>query len=108
MLVRRAVVPLGQRRPLAGLALAGRRLAACDPAVERSGLDLRLDEADGRADPLAHGPRDLSLRRDREVAADVLEERAIGPGEVLRIGGQALHGPLALLEHVAPGLDLHF
>src|SRR4051812_47591133 len=53
MLVRRAVVALGERRPLAGLALAGRRAAAGDAAVERAGLDLLLDEADCGADALA-------------------------------------------------------
>src|SRR4051794_17284456 len=50
MLVRRAVVAFRQRRALAGLALARRRAAAGDAAVERAGLDLLLDEGDGGAD----------------------------------------------------------
>ena len=57
VLVRRAVVALGQRRPLAGLALARRRAAAGDAAVERAGLELLLDEADRRADAFAAPPR---------------------------------------------------
>src|ERR687892_2044893 len=74
VLVRGAVLALGQRRALARLALARRRAAACDAAVERAGLDLRLDELDGGADPFRHRPGDLRLVGDGEVAADVLEE----------------------------------
>ena len=48
VLVRRAVVALRQRRALARLALARRRLAAGDAAVERAGLDLLVDELDRR------------------------------------------------------------
>src|SRR5690242_20868107 len=95
MLVRRAVLALGQRRALAGLALAGRRAAAGDAAVERAGLDLLLDEAHRGADALAHGPGDLRLRGDREVAANVLEKRPIRLGEVLRVSGEPLHRLLA-------------
>src|SRR4051794_13185461 len=44
VLVRRAVVAVGQRRALARLALPRRRPAARHAAVERAGLDLALDE----------------------------------------------------------------
>src|SRR6266550_2724968 len=57
VLVRRAVVALRQRRALARLALARRRAAACNAAVERAGFDLVLDELRGRAHALLHGPR---------------------------------------------------
>src|SRR5581483_9439488 len=106
VLVRRAVVAVRQRRALARLALARRRAAAGDAAVERAGLDLLLDEGDGRADALAHRPGDLRLRGDREVAADVLEEGPVGLGEVLRILGETLHRLLAGLEHLALVLEL--
>ena len=75
------------------------------PPSSSAGLELRLDERDRRADALAHGPGDLRLRGDREVAADVLEERAVGPREVVRIGGQPRHRLLALAEHRAPVLE---
>src|SRR6188472_1180704 len=52
MLVRRAVVAFRQRRALARLALAGRGPATGDTAVERSGLDLLLDESDRGLDAL--------------------------------------------------------
>src|SRR4051812_11220864 len=106
MLVRRAVVAFRQRRALAGLALAGRRTAPGDAAVEGSGLDLLLDEADCGLDALRHGPGDLRLHGDREVAPNVLEKRAIGLGEVVRVGGQALHRPLTRGEHVAAVLEV--
>src|SRR5918911_4491438 len=99
MLMRRAVLAVRQRRPLARLALARGRAAARDAAVERAGLDLRLDERDGRRDALRHRPRDLRLRRDREVAADVLEERPLGLREVERVGRETLHRLLACLEN---------
>src|SRR4051812_28897714 len=105
MLVRWAVVALRQRRGLGGLAPARRRPAAGDAAVERSGLDLALDERDRRGDALAHRPRNLRLAGDREVAPDVLEESPVGLGEVERVLGQALHRLLAGLEHLAPVLD---
>src|SRR5687768_17147101 len=85
MLVRGAVVPLGEGRALARLSLAGGRAAACDPAVERSRLELLLDEADRGADPLGDRPGHLRLRRDREVAANVLEQGPVGLREVMRI-----------------------
>src|ERR687894_3310194 len=47
VLVRRAVLAIRQRRALARLPLARRRVAARDPAVERARLDLLLDELDG-------------------------------------------------------------
>src|SRR6187431_1394082 len=88
VLVRRAVVPSRQRRPLAGLALACRRVAARDPAIQEPGLDLLLDEARRRADPFTDGPGDLRLCRDREVASDVSEKRPVGPSEVLGVLGE--------------------
>src|SRR5690349_16170276 len=97
MLVRRAVVAIRQRRSLAGLALARRRLAAGDAAVERAGLDLLLDERDRCADPFPDRPGDTSLRGDREIAADVLEQGTVGTREILRVGGEARHRQLALL-----------
>src|SRR6476660_9917178 len=106
VLMRRAVVAVRQRCPLARLALAGRRTATGDAAVERSSLDLLFDEADGGLDPLGHGPGDLRLHGDREVAADVLEEGAIRLREVVRIGGQALHRPLTRRKDVAAVLEV--
>src|SRR5207247_10507402 len=88
VLVRRAVVPCGQRRALAGLALARRRLAPCDAAVERPGLDLLLDEGNRGGNALLDGPGHLGLRRDREVPPDVLEERPVRLGKVERILGE--------------------
>ena len=105
--MRRAVVALRQRRALAGLALAGRRAAAGDAAVERAGLELLLDEADRGADAFLHGPGHLRLRGDREEAANVLEKGAIGLGEIVRVGREPLHRLLALLEHGTPGLELN-
>src|SRR4051794_22558126 len=78
VLVRRAVVALGQRRALARLALPRRRAAARDAAVERARFDLLLDERDRGSHALLHRPGDLRLRRDREVPPDVLEERPVG------------------------------
>src|SRR5207247_2418569 len=69
VLVRRTVVALRQRGALARLALARRRPAAGHTAVERTGLDLALDERDRGRDALAHRPGDLRLACDREVAA---------------------------------------
>src|SRR5215210_356395 len=108
MLMGRAVVAFGERRPLARLALARGRAAARNPAVERAGLDLLLDEGDGRADALAHCPRHLSLGRDREIAADVLEESAVGLREILRVAGESFHRALARGKHLAPVLELRF
>src|SRR5262245_2454111 len=105
VLVRRAVVAVRQRRALARLALARGRPAARDAAVEGAGLDLALDERHRRRDALAHGPGDLRLAGDREIAADVLEERAVGLGEIERVLGEALHRLLAGLQHLPPVLD---
>src|SRR3954469_9710453 len=103
--MRRAVVALGERRALARLALPRGRPAASNAAVEGAGLDLALDERDRRGDAFPHGPCDLRLARDREVAADVLEERAVGLGEVERVFRQPLHRLFAGPQHVAPVLD---
>src|SRR5437879_12638486 len=84
VLVGGAIVPLGQRRALAGLAFPRRRLAARHPPVEGTGFDLLLDERRSGGDALLHGPRHLGLRRDGEVAPDVLEERAV---RLLAVGG---------------------
>src|SRR5690242_20406001 len=73
VLMARAVVAVRERGALARLALSRGRPAACNTSVERSGLDLLLDEADRRVDSLRHGPRHLGLHRDREVPANVLE-----------------------------------
>ena len=73
--------------------------------VECSGLDLLLDERDRGAHAFADRPGDLRLRGDREVAADVLEERTVGPRKVLRVGREPRHSELALLEHGAARLE---
>src|SRR5215204_4195480 len=91
VLVRRAVVALGERRALARLALARRRVAARNAAVERAGLDLLLDERHRGGHALVYGPGHLGLRGDREVAPNVLEAGPLGPGEVLRNAGEPLH-----------------
>src|SRR6266511_4981907 len=104
--MRGAVVAFGERRPLAGLALARGCAAAGDAAVEHSGLDLLLDERTGGCHAFLDRPGDLGLRRDREVAADVLEERALRLGEVERVGRESLHRLLARLEDVAAELQV--
>ena len=48
MLVRRAVVAFRERRALAGLPFPRRSSAACDATVQRTCLDLLLDEGNGR------------------------------------------------------------
>src|SRR6478735_8686044 len=106
VLMRGAVVAVRQRGPLAGLALTGRRAATSDAAVEGSRLDLLLDEADCRLDALGHGPGDLRLHGDGEIAADVLEEGAIRLCEVVRIRGQALHRPLTGRQDVPAVLEV--
>src|SRR5690242_3013420 len=63
VLVRRAVLPLRQRRPLAGLPLARGRATARNAAVEGAGLDLLLDELDRGGDALVDRPGDLRLAR---------------------------------------------
>src|SRR6266566_10096669 len=108
VLVRRAVVALRQRRALARLALACRRAAACDAAVERAGLDLLLDELCGRLHALLHGPRHLGLAGDREVTPDVLEERPVRLREIERIVRETLHRLLAGHQHCATRLELGF
>src|SRR6266545_734066 len=100
MLMRRAVVAFRERRALAGLAFARGRAAACDAAVEGAGLDLLLDESDRRRDAFLHRPCDLSLNRDREVTADVLEEGSVRLGEVEGIRGEPLHRLLTVGEHL--------
>src|SRR5438105_12991588 len=106
VLVRRAVVALGQRGSLTGLALARRRAAPGDAAVQGAGLDLLLDEGRCSGDPFLHGPGDFSLRGDREIPPNVLEESPVRLGEIERILGQPLHGLLAMLEHGAPVFEL--
>src|SRR6187399_325621 len=101
MLVRRTVVPTGKRRTLTRLALSRGRVAAGDSAIEEAGFDLLLDERGRRADALLHGPGDLRLRRDREVAPDVSEERPVRPCKVMRIVGEPGHRALALDEYRA-------
>src|SRR3954454_6402319 len=105
-LVARAVVALGERSPLARLALRRRRPAARDAAVEGALLDLLLDEGARGGHSLRHRPRDLRLDRDREVAANVLEEGTVRLREVVRVGGETLHRPLARGEHLTPVLEL--
>src|SRR5215211_1181413 len=106
VLVARAVVALGERRPLARLPLARRRAAPRDAAVECTLLDLLLDERTGSVDALGDRPRDLRLHRYREVPPNVLEKRAIGLREVLRIRRESLHRPLARRKHFAAVLEL--
>src|SRR5918995_2524309 len=106
MLMRGAVVALREGSALARLPLAGGRAAAGDAAVEGALLDLLLDEGAGGADAFLHRPGDLRLHGDREVAADVLEKRALRLREVERIGGEPLPPPLAGVEDFAAELQL--
>src|SRR5579862_5896303 len=76
VLMRRAIVAVRQRRALARLALARGRAAACDAAVECARLDLLLDELRRRGHAGLHGPCDLRLGGDGEVAADVLDRKS--------------------------------
>src|ERR687888_2005124 len=105
MLVGGAVVAVWKWRALARLALGGCRPAARDATVDRARLDLALDEGDRRRDALTNRPGDLRLARDREIAADILEERAVGLREVERVLGEPLHRLLTGLEHLAPVLN---
>src|SRR5262249_57436305 len=91
VLVRGAVVALGERSPLARLALACRGPAAGDPAVEQARLDLLLGEIDRSLHALVDRPRDLRLRGDGEEAPDVLEQGPRWLGGVERVGVQTLH-----------------
>src|SRR5436190_18426846 len=108
MLMRGAVLAVRQRRALARLALARRRTAARDAAVQHARLDLLLDEPDGCRDALAHGPSDLRLRGDRKVTANVLEERAIRPRKIVRIAREPLHRLLACGQYELAVLELDF
>ena len=103
VLVRRAVLPIGQRRPLARLALAGRRLALVRLALARA-LELVEDVHDRRADVPVDRPVDAHLIRDREQMPDLREEALAGLREVLRVAGQPLDRRLAALQHPATGL----
>src|SRR5436190_20038333 len=105
VLVRRAVVAVRQGRALAWLAFARGRAAAGDAAVEGAGLDLLLDEGDRGGHSLVHRPGHLRLARDREVAADVLEERLVRPCEIVRIGCEPFHRLLARMEDCLPVLQ---
>src|SRR5262245_9579579 len=106
VLMRGAVVALGERRALARLALPRRRVAAGNAAFERAVLDLLLDELDRSPDAVRDRPGDLRLHGDREVAPDVLEERLVRLGEVMRVGSESLHRALAGSEHLAPVVEL--
>ncbi len=106
VLVRRAVLAVGKRRPLARLALPRRGATARHSPVERARLDLLLDELDRRADAFRHRPGDLRLVRDGEVAADVLKQRPVGVREVARVLGQPLDRLLAGREDGAAVLEL--
>src|SRR5580704_2247146 len=106
MLVGWAVVPLRQRRTLARLALPRRRMAVGGSPLEGPRLDLLVDELDRRLDAVGHGPGDLGLHGDREVPPDVLEQRPVGPCEVVGIRCQPLHRAFAGREHLAPIAEL--
>src|SRR5207253_3240785 len=106
VLVGWAVVAVRQRRTLARLAFAGRRAAPGDAAVERTGLDLLLDEVRGGLDSLGDRPGHVRLARDREVAPDVLEEGPVGLREIERVVGEPLHRVLAGLEDGPARLEL--
>src|SRR5438477_12502511 len=75
VLVRRAVVTLGQRCSLTGLALARRRAAPRDAAILGARLDLLLDEGRRSGEPFLHGPDDFGLRDDRELPPHVPQGR---------------------------------
>src|SRR4051794_12215802 len=105
VLVRRAVVPLRKRRALARLALAGRRVAACDAALEDARLDLLLDELDRGADAVIDRPGHLRLHGDREIPANVLEKGLVRLREVVRIRGEPLHRRLAGAENLTAVLE---
>src|SRR5690349_15105910 len=106
MLVRRAVVALGERSPLARLPLPCGCPATSDSAVEQARLDLLLDEVDRGLHALLHGPGDLRLRGDGEVAANVLEKGPVGLRKVEGIAGQPLHRLLACFEDGATRFKL--
>ena len=77
--MRGAVVPLGQRRPLARLALARRRSAARSTAVEGAGLDLLGDEG-RRAVPRRFPRTTQATWASRSIGQSTeCPERARGP-----------------------------
>src|SRR5665213_3587946 len=107
MLVRRAVAVVRQRSALTGRALARggaalwRRAADGGVALVRMFGQETLRVAHVAADDPVH-PR---LRGHREIAADVAEQRALGPREIVTVGGQARDHLLAGLQHrsLVPG-----
>src|ERR1039458_5370413 len=91
MLVGWAVTVVGKR-----YALARRALARGGPALRRGtahrriALERVLDEKlVGKANVAAHHLVDVLLVGHREVAPDVVEERAFRPGEVVTVGGHS-------------------
>src|SRR6476660_4649000 len=101
--MRGAVLAVGQRRTLARLALAGRRLALVRLALTRA-LELVEDVHHGCVDVPVNRSVDSRLVRDREQMPDLREEALAGLREVLRIAGQPLDRRLATLKHPAAGL----
>ena len=87
MLVRRAVVALGQRRPLAGLAFARRRATPGDTAVERTRLDLLLDEGDGRGAAVDQARRAASQGLRQVGVLDSSRYSSLHPGYYVVFSG---------------------
>src|ERR1700740_3282514 len=97
VVVRRAVAVVRERSALAGRALARgraalrRRAADRRVALERMGLDELL----GRVDVAVYALVQVGQRRHRELAADLPEQRARRPREVVAVGGKTGYHGLA-------------
>src|SRR5690348_1740595 len=95
--MRGAVLAIRQRRALARLALAGRRLAAGHSLTVA--LELGQDELHRALDVPIDRRVDARLVGDREQVPDLLEEALARLREVVRVARQSLDGRLARLQH---------
>src|SRR4051794_27251886 len=99
MLVGRAVLGARQRHALAGGALAGGGVAAEWAAVEGDALArLGVHVVDGERDVMLDDSVDAHLAAHWEETADVVKKGAHGAREVVAIGGEPLHGRLAIAQ----------
>ena len=102
VLVRRAVAVGVDRDALAWSSAAGRR-AARQRIAERVAPARREagQQALGGVDVVAHHDPGALLVLEREVRADIAEERPRRVGEVVPVGRQALDGALARSQHIS-------
>ena len=103
MRMRRAVLALGHRAALAGLALARERAAAAEQVA--ASLQLRLGGLDDARDDLVDCDVHARLLRDREVAPDLLEQAARRAGEIAGIGSKPFDRGLTGGQNAPLGLN---